>query len=119
MTYGSTHGRTDYEDGCYEMGTREFFIHLDGELFSWNAPLHEVRPFDRLFPFDEYGFGKNVLEIGCGLGTMAMQWAKDGASVTAVDLNFTAIEQTRRRFSLFKLQETIEQQDATNLNLLD
>ena len=119
MTYGSTHGETEYEDGSYEIGTREFFERLDEEFFHWNSPLHNERPFDRLFPFDEYGTGKKILEVGCGLGTMAMQWAKNGATVTAVDLNPTAIEQTRHRFSLFDLQGNIQQQDATELHFPD
>src|SRR5687767_14338510 len=86
MTYGSVHGTTTYEDGHLEPGTREFFERLDREFYSWNVPLHDRRPFDRLFPYEAYA-GKRVLEVGCGLGTMAMNWAKAGAAVTAVDLN--------------------------------
>lgn len=119
MTYGATHGQTEYEDGGYEMGTREFFLRLDAEFYSWNKPLHRKRPFDCLFPFEKFGAGAKVLEIGCGLGTMAMQWAKNGATLTAVDLNPTAIAQTRRRFELFELQGSIHEQDATHLEFPD
>ena len=100
MTYGAEHGRTEYRDGVFELGTREFLERVDQEFYSWNRPLHDRRPFDRLFPYDAYGPGSRVLEIGCGLGTMAMNWARNGVDMTAVDLNPTSISQTRRRFEL-------------------
>ena len=78
MTYGSEHGKTSYGEGSLEIGSREFFDRLDQEFYSWNKPLHRERPFDRLFPYNRYGAGAQVLEIGCGLGTMAMLWAQNG-----------------------------------------
>jgi SAM-dependent methyltransferase len=119
MTYGSTHGRTEYDDAAPELGTPEFFQRLDREFFGWNGPLHGTRPFDRIFPYDAYSAGKRVVEIGCGLGTMAMLWAQAGASVTAVDLNPTSVTQTRRRFELLGLQADIRLMDATHLEFAD
>ena len=45
----------------------------------------------------DYSFlkGKKVLEIGCGAGTMATEFAKNGAKVTAIDLTDTAIKNTK------------------------
>ena len=119
MTYAAEHGRTGYHDGQYEMGTPEFFERLDREFYSWNRPLHGSRPFDRLFPYETYGKGSKVLEIGCGLGTLAMGWARNGVEITAVDLNPTSIEQTRRRFDLMGLEGRIEQMDGRQLALPD
>jgi SAM-dependent methyltransferase len=119
MTYGSVHGETRYADGAFEMGTPPFFERLDREFYSWNRPLHGKRPFDRLFPYERYGAAARVLEIGCGLGTMAMNWARNGADVTAVDLNPTSIEQTRKRFALLGLAGRIELMDARRLDLPD
>lgn len=119
MTYGAEHGRTVYGDAAYDMGSPEFFDRLDREFYSWNRPLHDARPFDRLFPYERYQDGKKVLEIGCGLGTLAMNWARNGADITAVDLNPTSIEQTRRRFSLMKLSGRIEPMDARHLAFAD
>lgn len=119
MTYASQHGATDYHDGQYEFGTLEFFERLDHEFYSWNRPLHDHRPFGRLFPYDRYSAGCQVLEIGCGLGTLAMNWARIGAAVTAIDLNATSVEQTRRRFALMGLKGRIAQMDARNLALPD
>lgn len=115
MTYGATHGDAVYDDASLELGSREFFERLDREFYGWNAPLHGDRPFDRLFPYDSYGADDRVLEIGCGLGTMAMNWARAGVRLTAVDLNETAVAQTRRRFEALGLDGEIEQADARRL----
>ncbi|MCL2785670.1 MAG: methyltransferase [Methanomassiliicoccaceae archaeon] len=40
--------------------------------------------------------GEKVLEIGCGTGIVAIHCAKNGATVTAVDINPAAVELTRR-----------------------
>ncbi|MBV9925932.1 MAG: class I SAM-dependent methyltransferase [Acidobacteria bacterium] len=118
MTYGAAHGQTVYEDGAYELGTREFFERVDREFYSWNQPLHGATPFDRLFPYERYR-GRPVLEVGCGMGTMASNWARHGARVTAADLNRTAIEMTRRRFELFGLEGRVRQEDARTLSFAD
>ncbi|HXQ52116.1 MAG TPA: class I SAM-dependent methyltransferase [Stellaceae bacterium] len=118
MTYGRTHGATDYAGGEAELGSREFFERADRQLYAWNAPLHRRRPFDRLFAYDAYR-GRNVLEIGCGMGAMAANWAASGACVTAVDLTPVAIEQTRRRFALAGLDGDIRQADARRLPFPD
>jgi len=81
--------------------------------------LHGRDPFDRLFPYGDFGPGSRVLEIGCGLGTMAMAWAKRGVDLTAVDLNPVSVAQTRRRFELFGLPGRIETMDARALELPD
>ena len=116
MTYGRDHGGTTYahgEDGV-EKGTLAFFDKVDETFYSWNRPLHSGRPFERIFDYSAYA-GKKVLEVGCGMGTMAMNWARAGANVTAVDLNPVAVEMTRRRFALLGLEGRIEQADGTRL----
>jgi release factor glutamine methyltransferase len=40
--------------------------------------------------------GERVLEIGCGSGVVAIHCAKNGADVTAVDINPAAVELTRK-----------------------
>lgn len=40
--------------------------------------------------------GERVLEIGCGSGVVAIHCAKNGADVTAVDINPSAVELTRK-----------------------
>lgn len=119
MTYGSTHGTPGYGNEQLALGSTEFFERLDRTFYGWNDDLHGQRPFDRLFPYSSFGAGARVLEIGCGLGTMAMNWAKNGADVTAVDLNQTSIDQTRRRFELFGLKGRVQQMDGNELQFDD
>lgn len=118
MTYADTHGDVLYGDESFRIGTREFFERVDREFYEWNRPLHDRKPFDRLFPYEKYS-GKNVLEIGCGMGTMAMNWARNGANVTAVDLSPTSVAQTRRRFEIFGLEGDIHIEDANRLSFGD
>jgi 2-polyprenyl-3-methyl-5-hydroxy-6-metoxy-1,4-benzoquinol methylase len=124
MTYGLEHGRTDYADEggkqkSIDLTTREFFDHADKVFYSWNEPRHSATDkFGKIFDFERYR-GKRVLEIGCGMGCMAMNWAQHGADVTAVDLNPVAISQTRRRFESYGLAGDIREADAENLAFED
>lgn len=114
MTYGETHGRADYKDSSHEMGSREFFDRIDNEFYSWNNPLHKKKPFDKIFPYEKYK-NKKVLEIGCGLGTMLMNWSKNGSECTGVDLNPTSVTQSKKRFEIHNIDADIRLEDANNL----
>jgi SAM-dependent methyltransferase len=121
MTYGtSEHGSTTFrrEDGSEEslaLGTKEFFDAVDQTFYEWNEPLHTAEvPFARLFPYESFR-GRRVLEVGCGMGTMAMGWARQGARITAVDMNPVAVQQTTQRFRLFDVPGTVLQSDARSL----
>jgi SAM-dependent methyltransferase len=123
MTYGEEHGNTDYRDAGGKnhaaLGTREFFEKADATFYRWNEHLHGASgPFSNLFPFDQYS-GRRVLEVGCGMGCMAMNWARHGARVTAVDLNPVSVAQTQRRFDLFGLDGEIREADAEHLPFED
>ena len=123
MTYALDHGATDYKEGTgtvgTSLGTREFFETADKQLYAWNEPLHDGPiPFGKIFPYARYR-GRPVLEIGCGMGGMAMLWSASGALLTAVDLNPTAIEQTRRRLDVFDLAGRVQLEDANHLSFAD
>jgi SAM-dependent methyltransferase len=124
MTYGERHGSTEFicPDGsveAVEIGSRRFFELADERFYSWNTALHtQAGTFGAIFPYAAMR-GRRVLEVGCGMGCMAMNWAARGAEITAVDLNPTAIAQTRRRFELFDLQGDIRQADAEALPFPD
>jgi ubiquinone/menaquinone biosynthesis C-methylase UbiE len=120
QTYSTVHGETRHEGGVpTELGSREFFEGVDREFYRWNQSLHGEHPFERLFPYQRYQNGAKVLEVGCGMGTMAMNWAKRGAAVTAVDLSPTSVRQTTARFALFGLPGEIRQEDGNRLSFGD
>lgn len=122
MTYAREHGKTTYKDGDdaaseVKMGTVDFFKRVDKTFYSWNRPLHtKDNPFSKIFPYSEFR-GKKVLEIGCGMGTMAMFWALNGANITATDLNPVSTAQTKTRFRLMGLPGQIVQMDANRIPL--
>lgn len=124
MTYALDHGTTDYisAEGTHrhlEIGSREFFEQADQIFYRWNTPLHTPAGyFGKIFDYDRYR-GKSILEVGCGMGCMAMNWARHAGDVTAVDLNPVAVQQTRRRFELFGLQGRIEEADGEQLPFED
>jgi SAM-dependent methyltransferase len=119
MTYGDEHGSTAYGESGVSIGSREFFEQADATFYRWNEPLHaEQARFGRLFDYPSYR-GRRVLEVGCGMGCMAMNWAQQGAVVTAVDLNPVAVAQTRRRFELFGLPGDIQEVDGERLPFAD
>jgi SAM-dependent methyltransferase len=103
MTYGEVHGRDEFADGKFERLDRAYFERLDQEFYSWNTPLHGHVPFSKIFPYGKYSDGAKVLEIGCGLGTMSMNWRKQGADIHSLDLNPTSVTRTRMRFQIMDL----------------
>lgn len=124
QTCGTVHGEAIYETEAgrtetFSFGTRDFFEQVDRALYKWNDGLHTEAGFlAKLFPYEQYR-GREVLEIGCGLGTMAMNWARQGAKITAIDLNPVSVAQTSRRFELYGLTGLILQMDARSLSFRD
>jgi ubiquinone/menaquinone biosynthesis C-methylase UbiE len=79
----------------HELGTREFFDAVERNRYTEYAPWMP----------SVMGFGQfaecSLLEIGCGMGTDLLQFARGGASCTGIDLTPRSIEITRHRFSLY------------------
>lgn len=56
--------------------------------------------------------GKDVLEIGCSIATDGLEFAKNGANYTGVDLTPASIEIARERFRLFGVPGRFEVANA-------
>ncbi|MEE9323677.1 MAG: class I SAM-dependent methyltransferase [Candidatus Aenigmarchaeota archaeon] len=98
---------------------RKFYDRVDKIFFDHHKFGHDSLPiFSKLIDYETLR-GKKVLEIGCGMGTMASQFAKEGAKITALDITHKAIEITNRRFNLFNLEGNLEVADAENLPFPD
>ncbi len=83
-----------------EVGTREYFDEVERRKYF-------VEPHIPAFAQFERWKGKKVLEIGCGIGTDTINFARQGALVTAVDFSDQSIEVARRRAEVFGLQDRI------------
>ena len=75
------------------VGTLAFFDDLDEYRFD------KLRYLPQLVDFAGFR-GQRLLEIGCGIGTDLVRFARGGARVTGVDLAPTAIELARKNFLL-------------------
>ena len=60
--------------------------------------------------------GKRVLEIGCGIGTDAINFARAGADYTGVELSEVSLALTRRRFEVYGLGARLIQCNAEQLS---
>ena len=79
----------------HELGTREFFDSVERYRYTQYAPWMR-----RVMGFDQFR-GARLLEIGCGMGTDLLQFARGGARCVGVDLTPRSVEITRHRFALY------------------
>jgi len=76
---------------------------------------YEAQPWQRpLFRFDDFA-ERRVLEIGVGLGTDLVQFAKTGALCHGVDITDRHLELTARNFALRGLPVDLRRCDATRI----
>jgi ubiquinone/menaquinone biosynthesis C-methylase UbiE len=101
-------------------GTREWFEEIDRRFMAsaYYARENDGKPFGRFLKSD-YLAGKDVLEVGCGMGTHAAMIAASGAHLTAIDLTERAVAVVKRRFGIFSLEGRIEQADCEQLPFRD
>jgi len=97
-----------------QRGSREWFDEIDRRFVESSKPyLTSRRPFDRIMPDDLAG--RQVLEIGCGIGLHSLELSRRGARVHAVDLTDGAVEATRARMKEFGVDADVRRADAESL----
>ena len=82
-------------DREHELGTREFFDEVERYRYKEYAPW-----MPRVMEFEKFR-GARLLEVGCGMGTDLLQFARGGAYCTGIDLTPRSIEITRHRFNVY------------------
>ena len=93
----------------HELGTREFFDQIERHRYEQYAPW-----MPRVMGFDKFR-GARLLEIGCGMGTDLLQFARGGAHCTGIDLTPRSVEITRHRFALYGIPGTFMISDGERL----
>lgn len=82
------------------VGTREYFEEVEARKYFVEPHIPRFAQFERWR-------GKRVLEIGCGIGTDSISFARGGANLTAVDVSERSLDICRRRFDEFGLHADI------------
>lgn len=84
----------------HPVGTREYFDEVEARKYFVEPHIPRFAQFERWR-------GKKVLEIGCGIGTDTVSFARHGAAVTAVELSSKSMEIARKRVEVCGLQDRV------------
>src|SRR5438067_4650160 len=85
---------------------RRYFEEISRKRFQgreWHVPI--------VAKFESFR-GKDVVEIGCGVGTDGIEFARNGANYVGVDLTPNSVELTRERFEVFGVPGQFEVANA-------
>lgn len=89
-------------------GSLEFFETVERQRYGGDDFMFDVVGFDQWK-------GKRILEVGCGLGTDLLQFARGGAEVYGIDLTEKGAMLTRKRLGLYGLSGNIVVGDSESL----
>lgn len=78
------------------IGTKEYFQEVSDRRYF-------VEPHIKKFMSSSDWAGKNVLELGCGIGTDAALFSESGANYSGIELSTNSLELAKMRFSIFGL----------------
>jgi 2-polyprenyl-3-methyl-5-hydroxy-6-metoxy-1,4-benzoquinol methylase len=95
-----------------EIGTQQYFDEVEARKYFIEPHIPSFAEFGRWR-------GKKVLEIGCGIGTDTINFARSGADVTAVDLSRESLKLARQRADVFGVKDQITFYEANAEKLFD
>ena len=82
------------------VGSREYFDEVEARKYF-------VEPHIPAFAEFERWAGKRVLEVGCGIGTDSINFARAGAQLTAVDLSSESLRIAEQRADVMGVADNI------------
>ena len=91
--------------GTSPVGTESFYKEV-------SARRYKVEPHIREFAGFHLWQGKRVLEIGCGIGSDAEEFAKHGAEYVGIDISDESLGIAKQRFQVLDLQGTFLNRNA-------
>lgn len=90
------------------IGTKEYFDDVEARKYLVEPHIPKFAEFDKWK-------GKKVLEIGCGIGTDATNFARAGADYYGTELSDESIKVTQQRFDTFGLKGTFATGNAEQI----
>lgn len=91
------------------VGTREYFDEVEARKYFVEPHIPGFADFERWRD-------KKVLEIGCGIGTDSINFARAGADITVVDLSEESLDVCKQRFDVYGLKASFYEGDAERLS---
>jgi 2-polyprenyl-3-methyl-5-hydroxy-6-metoxy-1,4-benzoquinol methylase len=82
------------------IGSRQYFDEVEARKYFVESHIPGFAEFPRWR-------GKKVLEIGCGIGTDTVNFARHGAQVTSVDLSEKSLEIARQRVQVYGFENQV------------
>lgn len=83
------------------LGSKEYFDEVEARKYFVEPHIPVFAQFGRWA-------GKKVLEIGCGIGTDTISFARAGAQVTVAELSERSLEVAKQRAEIFGLSDRID-----------
>ncbi len=83
------------------IGSKEYFDAVEERKYRVEPHIPKFADFSRWK-------GKSVLEIGCGIGTDTINFARVGAKVTAIDISNESVKIASARAKVYELEDMID-----------
>ena len=91
------------------VGTREYFDEVETRKYFVEPHIPALADFPRWQ-------GKDVLEVGCGIGTDSINFARHGANLDILELSPESLAVARQRFEVYGLNAHFFQGNAEELD---